>query len=151
MWYSFILMQYLEDNRNKFRVPVLLKLWYNEGTISEKKLSNFVHNYKHILAHYGTKIYTLESLTNNLGDEAWFNVTSETGWKDKKRTFRFTYIFDDLQSPIWGCVNSFVDLVEFHTKEKPEIKKQRRVWQTWIGVWPKRLQAFNKKIKFIGS
>ena len=117
-----VLMQYLEDYRNKFPVPVLLKFWYTEGTISEKKLSDFVTKYKHILAKYGTKIYTLESLTNNLGDEAWFNVTTEDGFKDKKRTFRFTYVFDDLKSPIWGCVNCFVDLVSFHSKEKPEKK-----------------------------
>mgnify|MGYP004389927041 FL=1 len=117
-----IFMQYLEDYRAKFPVPVLLKFWYNEGTISEKKLSNFVTKYKHILAYYGTKIYTLESLKNNVGDDAWFNVTDEDGWKDKRRTFRFTYIFDELKSPIWGSISSFLDLVIFHTKEKPEKK-----------------------------
>tara|TARA_B100000131_G_C17829903_1_gene497258 strand:+ start:43 stop:516 length:474 start_codon:yes stop_codon:yes gene_type:complete len=117
-----IFMQYLEDYRTKFPVPVLLKFWYNDGTISEKKLSNFVSKYKHILAYYGTKIYTLESLKNGVGDDAWFNVTDENGWKDKSKTFRFTYIFDDLKSPIWGCISSFLDLVTFHTKEKPEKK-----------------------------
>ena len=123
-----ILMQYLEDNRKNFNTKVLLKFWYNGGAISDKKLDNFVRKYKHILAYYGTKIYSLESLKNNIGDDAWFNVTDEKGWKDKGRTFRFTYIFDDLKSPIWGCVNCFVDLVNFHSKEKPEKKpfKKRR-------------------------
>ena len=117
-----IFMQYLEDTRTKFSVPVLLKFWYNDGTISDKKLDNFVRKYKHILAYYGTKIYTIESLVNGVGDEAWLNVTNQVGWKDKTRTFRFTYVFDEFQSPIWGCINSFAELVEFHTKEKPEKK-----------------------------
>ena len=123
-----VFMQYLEDYRNKFSVPVLLKFWYNEGTISEKKLSNFVTKYKHLLAYYGTKIYTIESLKNGIGDDAWLNVTDEKGWKDKSKTFRFTYIFNDLKSPIWGSVSSFYDLVEFHSKEKPDKKpfKKRR-------------------------
>jgi|TARA_B100000073_G_C23475585_1_gene469385 hypothetical protein len=121
-----VFMQYLEDSRTNFNVPVLLKFWYNDGTISDKKLDNFVRNYKHILAYYGTKIYSVESLKNGVGDDAWFNVTNETGWKDKKRTFRFTYVFDNLKSPIWGCVNSFVELVNFHTKEKPEKKPFKR-------------------------
>ena len=90
-----VFMQYLEDNRKKFSVPVLLKFWYNDGTISEKKLSNFVTKYKHILAYYGTKIYTLESLKNNLGDEAWFNVTDKAGWRDKGRTFRVISNMDE--------------------------------------------------------
>ena len=123
-----VFMQYLEDYRTKFPVPVLLKFWYNDGSISEKKLSNFVNKYKHLLAYYGTKIYTLESLQNNVGDDAWLNVTDNRGWKDKSRTFRFTYIFDELKSPIWGSVSSFHNLVEFHSKEKPEKKpfKKRR-------------------------
>ena len=77
-----VFMQYLEDSRTNFNVPVLLKFWYNDGTISDKKLDNFVRNYKHILAYYGTKIYSVESLKNGVGDDAWFNVTNETGWKD---------------------------------------------------------------------
>ena len=123
-----VFIQYLEDYRTKFPVPVLLKFWYNEGTISEKKLSTFITKYKHILAYYGTQIYTLESLKNANGDEAWFNVTDTDGWKDKRKSFRFTYIFDELKSPIWGSVSSFFNLVEFHSKEKPEKKpfKKRR-------------------------
>ncbi len=117
-----ILMTYLDESSTKFDVPVLLKFWYNKGTISDKKLDNFVRNYKHILAKYGTKIYTLESLKNANGDDAWFNVTDDKGWKDKKKSFRFTYIFDEIKSPLWGCVNSFIQLVNFHTKEKPEKK-----------------------------
>ena len=117
-----IMMTMLETSRNQFTVPVLLKFWYHEGSISEKKLSNFVNRYKPILAHYGTKIYTIESLDNNLDNDAWFNVTTDAGFNDKKVSYRFTYIFDDLKSPIWGCVNSFIGLVNFHTKDKPEKK-----------------------------
>ena len=122
-----ILMTYLEESRHKFEVAVVLKFWYNKNTISEKKLDNFVRTYKNILAHYGTKIYSIESVKNRIDDEAWFNVTSEDRWKDKsnfsqKTTYRFSYLFDNLQSPIWGCVSSFIELVNFHRREKPEKK-----------------------------
>ena len=123
-----ILMTVLADYRDKFEVPVLLKFWYRRGEVTEKAASAFFKRYGRLLAFYGAKIYCTDSIKRYNGDKAWLNVVERKEYekiKPNSVSYRFSYVYDD-ETVIWGCVDSFLNLVNFHSKEKPQQKKFKK-------------------------
>ena len=120
------LLESLEKVKDKFMVPVVLKLWFVEDELQDKRVKKFLSTNKELLSCYNTNIYYNEALfCKSIGGEGmresdgWFTVVNEIVYLEEGHTnSRFNYVYSN-EAPIWTCVHAFLDTVNFHAKERP--------------------------------
>ena len=126
------LLEALDEVKDKFIVPVVLKLWFIEEELQDKKVKQFLFENKEILTHYNTNIYYNDSLfCKSIGGDAikeadgWFEVVNEIVYLEEGHPdSRFSYVYSN-EIPLWTCVNAFLDTVNFHAKERPIYNKKQ--------------------------
>jgi hypothetical protein len=126
------LLEALEKVKDKFMVPVVLKLWFVEDELQDKKVKKFMSTHTELLSHYNTNIYYNKALfCKSIGgdgireSDAWFNVVNEIVYLEEGHTnSRFNYVYSN-EAPIWTCVHAFLDTVNFHAKERPIYNKKQ--------------------------
>ena len=126
------LLEALEKVKDKFMVPVVLKLWFVEDELQDKKVKKFLSTNKELLSCYNTNIYFNEALfCKSIGSDGvrenngWFEVVNDVVYLEEGHSdSRFNYVYGN-EAPIWTCVHAFLDTVNFHAKERTIYNKKQ--------------------------
>jgi len=127
------LLEALDEVKDKFRAPVVLKLWFVEDELQAKRVKDFMNSHTELLSRYNTNIYYNDALfCKSIGSDSiresdgWFDVVNDIVYLENGHSdSRFTYVYDN-EAPIWTSIQAFLDTVNFHAIERPVYNKKIR-------------------------
>ena len=112
------------EKAHKDNIKFYLRLWYEDGSLKPKDLSDFLLKYESRL-HFKTNINVGDALRPN--DFIWYDITNKFGYLGDRIRFQYTY---SKEENILKGLDEFHKCAKFCSSEKPAKRQKRNDYES---------------------